>query len=164
MDTSCSFQQNFVSWHCLHVSQLHKLNKKLAWALHPLGQTDGAIRLLGGMGGRGRGKPKPSRNSTNHSPLLLFCPSYASYGCCENIHLGSGFSCQPTQISALSPFLPLRLKTGVLIYPTFLKRELYWGGGMAVLQIQVFKDNFQVSNFQVSSQTEQTPRSKWQAS
>lgn len=56
----------------------------------------------------------------------------------------------------LSPFLPLRLKAGVLITQPTLKENCIGAEGMPVLQIEVFKDNFQVS-----SQSEQEPGSKW---
>lgn len=156
MDTSCSFQQNFVSWHCLHVSQLHKLNK--SWSGHCI--PSGRPTALSGCWVEWEAGEEESQSQARILPTISLCPCCfpRKPGCCEDIHFGSGFGCQPTQISALAPFLPLRLKAGVLIYPTFLKRELYWGGGMAVLQVQVFTDNFQVS-----SQMEQAPRSKWQA-
>lgn len=126
MDTSCSFQQNFVSWHCLHVSQLHKLNK--SWSGHCI--PSGRPMALSGCWVEWEAGEEESKAKQKHYQPFPSAPvvSLASLAAVRDIHFGSGFGCQPTQISALAPFLPLRLKAGVLIYPAFL-RELYWGGG-----------------------------------
>lgn len=91
MDTSCSFQQNFVNWHCLQSVSCVSSIKKLVWHCIPSGRP---IAASGCWVEWEAAEEESQRTSRNPPPVpLCTCPFPPKPGCYEALNLVSGFSC-----------------------------------------------------------------------